>query len=356
MAKPFKFRYANELAGGFVLLTLLVVALAAVVSGKARGWFSRTVRVSVVLPAGGSMGLRAGADVQILGTAQAGTVTEILPPDEAGRMQAVLDLRPEYAKFVRQDSKVLIRKAAMIGAAYVEVSRGTGAELPAEAALLTVDADAADVGPDKLIAELRAEVLPAIRQLREAAEQYTALARDLRSPEGNLQQAVARFNRVAERAEKGDGLVARLLNDPQLAESLSASGPRLAASLEESTTLLKTLNKTAVVLPDLAATATEEVKRLPALMQQTQAALAEVQRVLKDLERTTGQLPDTVKSINRTVEGLPSLLVQSQETLRQMQRLIEGAQRSWILRGSMDDGTPAGRIAPGRVSGGGATR
>lgn len=355
MAKPFKFRYANELAGGLVLLTVLIVAAAGVLSGKARGWFSRTTRLSLVLPPGGSMGLKPGADVQILGNSQAGTVSQLLPPGDNGQVQAVIDLRPDYAKFVRLDSKVWIRKAAVIGAAYVEISRGTGPALPDEAAVLSVDADATDVGPDKLIAELRAEVLPAVRQLREAAEQYTQLARDLRSPEGNLQQAVARFNRIAEQAEKGDGLVARLLNDKTLGESLSAAGPKVAASLDESTALLKTLNKTAVVLPDLATAATEQVRTLPAVMAQTQAALAEVQRVLKELERTTSQLPDTVKSINRTVEGLPSLLVQAQETLRQMQRLIEGAQRSWLIRSNMDEGAPAGRIAPGRV-GGGATR
>jgi phospholipid/cholesterol/gamma-HCH transport system substrate-binding protein len=357
MAKPFKFRYANELAGGFVLLTLAVVVLVVMLSGKAKGWFVRSIQVTLLLPEQGSMGLKAGADVQVLGTS-AGSVSEMNVGND-GRVQAVVNLRSDFARFVRMDSKVFVRKALGIGDAYVEIQQGKGAPLPpAGVAVLPVNTEGGAPSEmlESLIADLRKDLLPTIQQLRTAAREYTDLAVELRNPEGNLQLAVARFGRVAAKAESGNGLIARLLNDRELADNLVRTAPKINDAVDEINAVLKNLNRTASLMPELAATTKEELQRLPALIQQMQATLAEVQTMLKDLGRTTSQLPNTVKAVNRTVEALPSLVLQTQETLRQMQRLVEGAQRNWLVSPYMDKGTPEGRIAPERAGGGAGLR
>jgi methyl-accepting chemotaxis protein len=205
------------------------------------------------------------------------------------------------------------------------------------------------------VSDLRKDLLPTIQQIRSAADEYAKLAVDLRNPDGNLQQAVGRINRIADRAEKGDGLAARLLNDRELADNVVQSGPKLNKALDQINVVLKNLDRTTALMPDLAASTKEQLSRIPELIEQMQATLAEIRAIAKDLSHTTSQLPDTVKGMNRTVDSLPALVVQTQETLRQMQRLVEGAQRSWLVNPYMDAGTPAGRIPPDKAGAGGAS-
>ena len=101
--KPFKFRFANELAGGFILLALLILVLAVAASGHIRDLFTRTTAVTLALPPEGSLGLREGADVVMLGT-PIGTVRSVDISDE-GRMTATITVKSSFLKFIRQDSE-----------------------------------------------------------------------------------------------------------------------------------------------------------------------------------------------------------------------------------------------------------
>ena len=206
---------------------------------------------------------------------------------------------------------------------------------------------------ETLLRDLREKALPAVDQLRDAAKEYTELAKDLRDPDGDLKQAIVRLNRVADKAEEGDGMIARLLNDRALADQIVATGPKVNAALDETTATLRNLNKASAALPEMTASVNDQLKQLPGLVKQMERTAAEMQAVMKDVQRTTAQLPQTVTSVNQTVQGLPALVVQAQETLRQTQRMVEGMQRSWLVRGGMDEGTPSGRIGADRVGGGG---
>jgi len=354
-SKPFKFRFANELAGGLILLALLIIFLSMATSGQVRELFTRRTTITLNLPREGSMGLKEGADVVVLG-APVGRVTQIDIRDD-GRMTATLSVRTDFVKFISADSKALIRKAQLIGDAYVEIPREPGRPLPTIDPTLETSPNLATTEvAETLLNDLRNEAIPAIQKLRAAAEEFTSLAKDLQNPEGDLKQAIARANRIADKAEKGEGLVARLINDRELADQIALSGPKVNAALDETNSVLKNLNKTSAALPVMAATANEQIKQMPALLKQMEQTLSEVQGVLRDVQKTTARLPQTVDSINKTVEGLPSLVLQTQETMRQMQRLVEGVQRSWLVRGSMDaeGGGGTGRISPDRVGGGGS--
>jgi phospholipid/cholesterol/gamma-HCH transport system substrate-binding protein len=349
--KPFKFRFANELAGGLILLALLIIGGSLAMSGQVRELFTRRTTITLNLPAEGSLGLKEGADVVILGT-PVGRVAAIDIEDN-GRMTATLSVRSDFVRFISADTKAVIRKAQLIGDAYVEIPRKSGPPLPVTGATMETSEDRATAElAETLLNDLRAEALPALKNIRAAAEEYTNLAKDLQNPEGDLKQAIARFSRVADAAEQGDGLIARLLKDKALADQIASSGPKVNTALDETNSVLKHLNKTSAALPEMATTANEQLKQLPALVKQMEQTLAEVQVVLRDLQKSTSQLPDTVKSINQTVQGLPSLVLQSQETMRQMQRLAESAQKSWLIGGGGGGETDTtGRIAPDRVGG-----
>ena len=199
--KPFKFRFANELAGGFILLAALVVVLSVAVSGRVRDLFTRTTTVTLALPAEGSLGLREGAEVSMLGT-PIGNVRNVGIRDD-GRITATITVKSDFLRFIRQDSEAFIR-TRVIGDASVEIKRGTGAPLPEANPTLEVKPDvAATELAETLLRDLRDKTLPAVDKLREAAEEYTLLARDLRNPSGELKQAIVRLNEIADKVDKG---------------------------------------------------------------------------------------------------------------------------------------------------------
>ena len=127
MAKPFKFRYVNELAGIFVLLVFLLFVAGIVLAGRAQGWFEHYRHVSITFPAAGSSGLKKGAEVEMLG-ATAGSVDRMSMDDE-GNMHAILSIRSDFFPFVRRDSRVILKKQfVVVGDAYVEIPRGKDKE------------------------------------------------------------------------------------------------------------------------------------------------------------------------------------------------------------------------------------
>ena len=57
------FRYANQLVGVMVLLTVLIFAVAFLFSGRVRQWMDPGARLKVILPSDGLFGLAEGAVV-----------------------------------------------------------------------------------------------------------------------------------------------------------------------------------------------------------------------------------------------------------------------------------------------------
>lgn len=339
--EPFRLRYAERVAGTLVLAVAVALVGALAMVGQSRRWFTPVRRLTLQLPPEGSLGLRRGADVMILGTV-VGTVEDITA-DRSGGMTAQARVRQDFAPFVRSDSTAVIRRTLGIGDAYVEIKKGVGSELPAENAAILVSPDRAPTQMvEDTVEQIRAEAVPALRQLRAAADEYAALAAELRRPDGSLQQVLARANRVATALDEGRGFAGRLVTDPKLADDLSAAGPRLNASLDDARGLLR----------DLRAAAAE----LPAVAGQTRKALREAEALLADVRKPAGQLPRTVESVNRAAEALPGLILQTEESLRQIQRLAEGAQRHWLVRPYVqDDGAGADRVRPERVERGGGS-
>ena len=129
MAKKFKFRYVNEIVGGFVLLTFLLLLAGVLVAGHAQHWFEAKYEIGLKFPAEGSMELQKGAEVMLLG-AKVGSVQDIVVDDD-GHISGTMRVRGPFMRFVRADSIALVKKKMVVtGDAYVELTRGTGAELP----------------------------------------------------------------------------------------------------------------------------------------------------------------------------------------------------------------------------------
>ena len=139
MAKKFKFRYVNEIVGGFVLLVVLLLLAGVLVAGHAQHWFEGTSVINLKLPqeegfGEGFMGLQKGAEIILLGT-PVGSVQDLLVDDETGAISGTIRIRGAFMRHVKTDMVAWVKKKMVVtGDAYIELTRGTGAELPRRAA------------------------------------------------------------------------------------------------------------------------------------------------------------------------------------------------------------------------------
>lgn len=334
MPKPLKVSRANEIVGLFILLAL-VLALAAVFLGpQTQRWFATTRALAIQLPPEGSLGLRRGGDVQILGSV-VGTVDDIVVTD-AGGMVAEVSIQGNFIRFVRTDSRAIIRKPLGFGDASIEITRGHGDPLPVVGATLLSEADKAPTQMlEEALAIIRDEALPTIKALRGAASEFTLLAVELRGQQAGITQALRHVNRVGTQLEQGRGLAAMLIADPKPAAELRAALPKLNTALDE-------MNAT---LRDARALA----QRLPQVSEDMQQAMSNARVASADARRLFATLPELQQSAKRAFDAAPGVLLQSQETLHQVQRLTEGVQRHWLVRDYIDAPADSHRLGAERV-------
>ena len=334
MPKPLKVRRANEIVGLFILLALAISMAAVLFGPRTQGWFTPTRTLAIHLPPEGSLGLRQGSDVQILGSV-VGSVDDIVVT-QAGEVIAKVNVRGNFIRFVRNDSRAIIRKPLGIGDAAIEISRGYGDPLPDSGGVLQ---STADMAPTQLmhetVAAIRDEALPAIKELRSAISEYAMLAAELRGQQGDIRQALRHFNHVGAALEKGESLAGMLLFDPTPAAELRAALPKINASLDELHATLLATRTITDRLPQMGADIEEVVKN-------ARASSVEARRL-------AAALPELEKSAKQVVDMLPDVLLQSQETLLQIQRLTKGIQRSWPVRGYMDQSSSESRLSSERV-------
>lgn len=288
--KPFQFRYVNEIVGGFVLLVVALLVAAVVVAGRAQGWFKPVYKIHIDFPAQGSLDLQVGSTVQILG-ATVGKV-EMIHVDDAGFMSGEVSVSADFRQFVRADSRAIVKKKfGIAGDAFIEITKGTGEELPEGAGLVvTKDTDLNEL-LEELLGNLRDAVLPLLASVKQAADEYAGLAADLRAEHGALQQLLANLASITRNIEEGKGPAGLLVSDEATAQKI-------------------------------------------------EALIDQVQAIMTDIKGATVELPPMARTVNTEVQTIPGTVLMTQETLRETERLIEALQRHWLLRKYV---TPEGR-------------
>jgi len=309
MAEKFKFRYVNEIVGSFVLLIVALLLAGIFLAGHAQQWFVPVHRFTLAFPPEGSFGLKNGAEVIILGT----TVGKIdrITVNEDGLMSGRISIKGDFIRFIRDDSKALVKnKFVVAGDTYVEITKGKGPQLPPGSTLEAVKDTEITEMIQGVLEEIKEVTLPTIEQGRMALEEYTKLAADLRDPEGNLQQLIARLARIAGGLEKGEGMAGALMKDPTLADELQSIITRVSNSFDQ---------------------------------------LAEI---LDNVTEATKKLPKMTDAVSGELEDASGFVLQTRDTLRETQRLIEAIQRHWLIRSYVRKGEPSELIPATEVSSG----
>lgn len=304
MAKKFKFRYVNEIVGAFVLLVILLLLAGVLVAGHAQHWFEPMYEIELRFPPEGSMDLLKGAEVMLLG-ARVGSVQDIVV-DDNGEISGSIRVRGSFMRFVREDSIALVKKKMVVtGDAYIELTRGTGAELPKTGGEIAAEKDTEIMQMlEEALATLEEEAEHTLGLVNGAIEEYTRLAAGMNDPDGQLQQLVANANGLLEDIRRGPGLPAKVLNDPAL------------------------------------------VKDVEALMAELQVLMTRVNAMAADLQDVTAKLPAMADTVGGEVDNLPVVVGETQTLMRETTVLLEGLQKHWFLRKYVetDDALRAGEV------------
>ena len=290
MAKKFKFRYVNEIVGGFVILVVLLLLAGVLVAGNAQHWFDPMHEIDLDFPPEGSMDLQKGAEVMLLG-ARVGSVQDILV-DNDGNITGSIRVRGSFMRFMRADSVALVKKKMVVtGDAFIELTRGTGAELPKSDARIPCvkDTEILQMLEDALNT-LAMEAENTLRLVNRAIEEYTMLAENMNEPEGNLQQLLANLNGLMLDIRQGQGLPAKLLNDPAMAKDVE----------------------------DIVA--------------QVQELMVKINAMASELQTVVAKLPPMADTMAGEVDNLPVVTGDAQALMRESTVLLDGLQKHWLLR------------------------
>jgi phospholipid/cholesterol/gamma-HCH transport system substrate-binding protein len=314
----------DEIVGAVVLACIGVFIAVLINAGLLKDWFQPSFTLRILLPDEGVSGLAPGAEVQVLGT-RAGEVRRIVI-DPNQRMHAIARVEDQMRPFIRRDSVVSIRRQfGVAGAAFIDISRGSGPELDWSYAVIAATSERATTDTiGQMVDELRAKIMPLIDDVQKAVLAFTVVAQRAVDPAGPLEQTLASAAGIARRVETGEGVAGRLI-----------ANDKMAANLEQT---LVNVREFAAQLER-----TSKDPRIAQILQKTDAVLTSLQATTRNLAATT---PQITRNMAETTDALPTTLLQAQIAARELELLLGQLRHHWLLGGSSAPSAPAGRRAP----------
>ncbi len=307
-----RLRHTEEWVGLLVIAAVVLFFGAVLEAGVLRDWFRPAAQLRILLPDSGVGGLVVGADVQVLGT-HAGTVRRVvLNPGQPIYAEADIDRQAE--PFIRRDSQAVIRRTfGVAGAAYLDISRGTGKALDWQYAVIRAKVE---TGPT--------DTLTAI--LNEVTEKVFPVLDDAKRTMDALASLTVGMN-------EGRGTIGRLLTDDTLATRAEQDVADLGAAVAELHEAAGKLNDAAGNIDTLAKSAASGQESVPELISRANALLANLQSATRELALAAPQLPAITRDLSGAAANLPALLTQTQATAADLQRLVTQLRGLWLLGG-----------------------
>lgn len=346
-AKPFKFRYVNRIAGAFLVVAGSVLATLLLLVAKSQQWFERETHYRVEMPVGfrgdenpgGTLGIRAGSEVRVIGN-QVGHVDRVdlcageelakiesfdsVDPNDI-RIVAVLAVKGGFSHFIGPDSIAVLKfDLGGLGSAYFDISRGTkrfdpALDRPGAARRLAFGRERdAKEEVFEIVSRLEGEVIPAVRRIEETAtaakaffeklnDENEALYRSLAS----LEKGVNDMNRVMAQAASGDGALGDMIQ----------SDTRMRREFNEFAT---TLNR--------------GTKSLEKAVDNLGAGIQELRdQGFASFNEAAEEFPGTLDNTNAAIDQIEAGARQFQETVREFEVLVEGLQKHWLVRKNIED-------------------
>jgi len=309
-------RYMDEWVGLLVLLSVALFFGVALQAGFLRDWFKPVSTLRILLPEAGVAGLSVGADVEVLGT-RAGTITRVVI-DPSQQMHAIAEIDEQATAFVRRDSHAVIRRRfGVAGAAYVDITRGSGQALDWQYAVIQAETERAPTETvGALIDEVRAKIFPVLDDA------------------GRAMQALAV---TMQRVEQGQGNIGRLLSDETMMRDLEATAADAREAVADARRMIAQINA-----PE---------NGVPELLRRADATLTTLQTAMRNLATAAERAPRISKNVESATANIPSLLTQTQQSAHELELTLAQLRRSWLLGGTAagSQEQPSARLPPTEV-------
>ena len=323
-----RLRHTDEGVGVLVVAAVILFIGAVLEAGFLRDWFRPVASLRIVLPQAGVGGLAVGADVEVLGI-HAGTVRRIvLNPNQ--QMYAEADIDQQAEAFIRRDSQAVIRRRfGLAGAAYVDVSRGTGETLNWKYAVIEATTERAPTDTiSAMIDEIRQSILPVMDDAKRTMHAVAAVA-------GSVQ--------------KGQGTLGRLLMDDTLARQTEQTVQSAQAQIASLGPVIARLDDVAKQADELAAFAASNKEGVPSLVRRADAILENLQSATRDVAQASPRLKEIARNMSGGTADLPALLTQTQVTVAELQQLLTQLRGLWLLGGGGAPPPPQTRLPAARL-------
>jgi phospholipid/cholesterol/gamma-HCH transport system substrate-binding protein len=323
-----RLRHADEWVGLLVVVVVAAFLGAILQAGVLRDWFRPVSHLRMVLPEAGVAGLSVGADVEVLGT-HAGVVRRVvISPNQ--QMYAEAEIDDQARAFIRRDSQATIRRRyGVAGAAYVDVSRGTGAELDWNYAVIQA---VTERDPTESIGALIDQARQKIFPILDDAGRSTKTLAD-----------------VIERMQKGEGDIGRLLTDETMARDIEAIVAKAGPAVSDLAELASELRLAARNIETLSQSINSRDNGVPALLHRADATLATLQQTMRDLALAGQRASPIVHNVEAATRDLPGLLTQTQQTAHELEELAVQLRNLWLLGGGGKPPPQAARLPTNEV-------
>ena len=327
----------NQAVGAVVLLSLALFVGAMVNAGLLKDWFQTSLTLRLILPESGVAGLAPGAEVQVMGT-RAGEIRRIVI-DPAQKMYAEARIEAQMRSFVRKDSVVVIRRQfGIAGPAFIDISRGTGDPMDWGFAVATATIDRAPTDTiSQVVLDLQSKALPLLDDVRKAAVSFTALMDSARDLSGPLVQTFESTAAVAQRVQRGEGPIGKLLGDEKMAADLQVALADALSAMSHTNSMMAELERTS------------KDARIPLIIQRTESVLASLQASARNLAAASPQIGQITTNAATSTEAMPAVLLQAQTAARELELLLGQMRRSWLLGGSSTAPPPTRRAPASEV-------
>ena len=327
----------NQAVGAVVLLSLALFVGAMVNAGLLKDWFQTSLTLRLILPESGVAGLAPGAEVQVMGT-RAGEIRRIVI-DPAQKMYAEARIEAQMRSFVRKDSVVVIRRQfGIAGPAFIDISRGTGDPMDWGFAVATATIDRAPTDTiSQVVLDLQSKALPLLDDVRKAAVSFTALMDSARDLSGPLVQTFESTAAVAQRVQRGEGPIGKLLGDEKMAADLQVALADALSAMSHTHSMMAELERTS------------KDARIPLIIQRTESVLASLQASARNLAAASPQIGQITTNAATSTEAMPAVLLQAQTAARELELLLGQMRRSWLLGGSSTAPPPTRRAPASEV-------
>ncbi|MEI6563805.1 MAG: hypothetical protein WCO42_05800 [bacterium] len=318
MSQSYRFRYASEIAGGFVLLGVVLLIVGIYTAGHAQGWFQKKLLLKAKFDADkGTYGLQEGAEVRILSTL-AGRVGEILPSEDGG-METTLILQGKFSKFVRADSVAKVgKKFSVAGDSFVDITLGTAAQplmKSGDYIKCVQDVELIEAAK-KMVDDFRKAAVPMLDAFSMILSNVSSVTRQL---------------------EQKEGTAGKLIGDPEWAKQIDG--------------IVRDIRLTAAQLPLMAAKIDGVVTNVQAMalsLKDTANGFPKISEnaagVIQDVHGLTGGLTGQVANVQ-------AVLLQAESMMRETQILMEGLQKHWLVRKYIQETEATPMQAPIPVAG-----